>query len=44
MKSIPLRRIYGGLGPYLAADFTRLALIAAFPVLSLMLPRWLGYM
>jgi C4-dicarboxylate transporter DctM subunit len=43
-KSIPLRRIYSGLGPYLVADFTRLALIAAFPVLSLMLPRWLGYM
>ncbi len=43
-KNIPLSRIYAGIVPYLAADFVRLALIVAMPVLAIGLPKLLGYM
>jgi C4-dicarboxylate transporter DctM subunit len=43
-RSIPLRRIYGGLAPYLVADFARLGLVALFPPLAIWVPKALGYM
>jgi tripartite ATP-independent transporter DctM subunit len=44
MRDIPLGTIFRGLGPYLAADFARLALVTAVPWLALVMPRALGYM
>lgn len=43
-KNIPLRRIYGGIAPFLVADFARLALVASMPALAITLPKLLGYM
>lgn len=34
--------IWWGLLPFIVADFLRIALLVAFPVLTLFLPRWLG--
>jgi C4-dicarboxylate transporter DctM subunit len=39
---IPLKTIFTGILPYLYADFTRLAIMAAFPILSLWLPGVMG--
>lgn len=41
-KDVPLLRIFKGVLPFLTADFLHLALIIAFPALSLALPEWLG--
>ena len=41
---IPLKTIFGGVIPFFFADLTRLAIIAAFPILALWLPRLLGMM
>jgi tripartite ATP-independent transporter DctM subunit len=41
-RDIPLVRIYAGTLPFICADLLRLALLAAFPALSLTLPRLLG--
>lgn len=38
----PIARTYRGVLPFLAADVVRLALLAAFPALTLTLVRWLG--
>lgn len=38
VKDVPLRRIYQGIVPYLLADFVRLALLVAFPVIVTWLP------
>lgn len=35
---VPLRRIYLGIAPYLLADFLRLGLLVAFPVIATWLP------
>ncbi|ABD56687.1 TRAP transporter large permease [Jannaschia sp. CCS1] len=43
-RDIPLSRIYSGIVPYLVADFIRLALVVAMPVLAIGLPTLLGYM
>lgn len=43
-RTIPLRRIYAGILPYLIADFARLALVVLVPSLALFLPVALGYM
>ena len=43
-KTIPLRKIYAGLTPFVIADFARLALIVMLPPLALFLPKLLGYM
>jgi TRAP-type C4-dicarboxylate transport system, large permease component len=43
-KTIPLRKIYYGILPYLAADVVRLILVTAVPAIALTLPRALGYM
>jgi TRAP-type C4-dicarboxylate transport system permease large subunit len=39
---IPLGTIFGGVLPFFIADLTRLAIIAAFPILALWLPDLLG--
>ena len=39
---IPLKTIFGGVLPFFIADLTRLAIIAAFPILALWLPDLLG--
>ena len=41
-KDVPLTRIFKGVLPFLAADFLHLALLIAFPAISLALPEWLG--
>ncbi len=38
VHDVPLRRIYQGVVPYLLADFLRLALLVAFPVMATWLP------
>jgi tripartite ATP-independent transporter DctM subunit len=38
IKNVPMRRIYQGVTPYLLADFLRLALLVAFPVIVTWLP------
>jgi tripartite ATP-independent transporter DctM subunit len=42
-KSLSLTQIYRGIAPFLVADFARLLLIAAFPILALWLPELFGY-
>ncbi len=37
-KDISLQKIYRGVAPLIVADFVRLALLAAFPIISLFLP------
>ena len=39
----PLGQIYKGIVPFLGADMLRLALVAVFPSLALVLPRALGF-
>lgn len=38
VRDVPLRRIYVGILPYLLADFLRLGLLVAFPVIATWLP------
>jgi C4-dicarboxylate transporter DctM subunit len=38
IRDVPLRRIYLGVVPYLIADFLRLGLLVAFPVIATWLP------
>ena len=40
-KDVPITETYRHVLPFLAADVVRLALIAAFPALSLAMVRWL---
>lgn len=39
VRNVPLRRIYVGVLPFLMADFLRLALLVAFPVIATWLPN-----
>jgi len=41
-KDVPLTRIFKGVVPFLLADFAHLALLIAFPALTLALPKWLS--
>jgi C4-dicarboxylate transporter, DctM subunit len=41
-KDIPLTKIFRGIIPFLAVDFLHLALLIAFPIIALWLPRTLG--
>jgi tripartite ATP-independent transporter DctM subunit len=41
-RDVPMAATYRGVLPFLVADAARLALLAAFPALSLTLVRWLG--
>jgi len=40
-KTIPLKRIYAGVTPYIASNVVRLGLLLAFPILSVGLLHWL---
>jgi C4-dicarboxylate transporter DctM subunit len=39
---VPLTRIFKGVVPFLAADFFHIALLLAFPAMTLALPQWLS--
>jgi len=39
LPEIPLGTMFRGVGPFIAADFVRLTLLIAFPIISLWLPR-----
>ncbi len=41
-KDVSLVRIMSGVAPFILADIARLAILMAFPALTLALPRWLG--
>lgn len=41
-RDVPMAATYRGVLPFLVADVARLALLTAFPALSLALVRWLG--
>ena len=43
-KHIPLRTIFKGIAPFVAADFVRLGIVTAFPALALWLPEVWGYL
>ena len=42
MPNIPLRKIFGGIVPFLCADVVRLALMVAVPGLALWFPKLIG--
>lgn len=39
LPEIPLGTMFRGVGPFIVADFVRLAVLIAFPIISLLLPR-----
>jgi C4-dicarboxylate transporter, DctM subunit len=41
-RDVPIATIYRGVLPFIAADITRLMLVAAFPGIALLLVRWLN--
>ncbi len=41
-KDVPLTTIFKGITPFVLADFVRLGLVTAFPVLALWLPKYWG--
>ncbi len=41
-RDVPIFSIYRGVLPFIAADIVRLALVTAFPVMALVLVRWLN--
>ncbi len=42
MPQLPTTTIWRGVLPFVAADVVRMAVLIAFPAISLVLPRWLG--
>jgi C4-dicarboxylate transporter DctM subunit len=44
MPDIPLATLFGGIGPFLAADLALVALLLIFPGLALWLPKALGFL
>ncbi|MCB2031365.1 MAG: TRAP transporter large permease, partial [Rhodoferax sp.] len=42
LPDVPMRTLFGGVMPFVVADVVRLALLIAFPVITLTLPRFLG--
>jgi TRAP-type C4-dicarboxylate transport system permease large subunit len=42
MPQLPTAAIWRGVLPFVGADVLRMAVLIAFPALSLWLPRWLG--
>ena len=42
VPGIPTAAIWRGVMPFIAADILRMAVLTAFPAISLFLPRWLG--
>ena len=41
-RDVSLGAIYRGVGPFIAADIVRLAILCAFPWISLVIPRTMG--
>ncbi len=41
-RDVPIRQTFWGVLPFLAADILRIALLIAFPGISVLLVRWLG--
>jgi len=39
LPEIPLGTMFRGVGPFIVADFVRLTVLIAFPIISLLLPR-----
>ena len=42
MPNVPTTTIWRGVVPFICADVVRMAVLIAFPALSLFLPKWLG--
>ena len=42
LPEVPIRTMFRGVMPFVAADFVRLGILIAFPVVSTFLPRYLG--
>jgi len=42
-RTLTLRQIYAGITPFFIADVTRLIIMAAFPLIALAIPAWLGF-
>ncbi len=42
LPDVPIRTMFGGVAPFVVADFVRLAILIAFPVISTFLPRYIG--
>ncbi len=42
LPDVPMRTLFGGVMPFVVADLIRLAILIAFPVITLTLPRFLG--
>ena len=42
LPDVPTNTVFRGVLPFIVADFLRLSLLVAFPVISLLLPRFMG--
>ena len=42
LPEVPIRTMFAGVMPFVVADFFRLGVLIAFPVISTLLPRYLG--
>src|SRR5690606_987328 len=42
LPEVPLATMYRGVAPFVVADVIRLAILIAFPAISLLLPRFIG--
>jgi C4-dicarboxylate transporter, DctM subunit len=42
LPDVPMRTLFGGVVPFVVADLIRLAILIAFPAITLTLPRFLG--
>ena len=42
LPDVPTGTVFRGVLPFIVADFFRLSLLVAFPVISLLLPRYMG--
>ena len=42
LPELPMRTLFRGVGPFVVADVLRLAVLIAFPSITLLLPRFLG--
>jgi TRAP-type C4-dicarboxylate transport system permease large subunit len=42
MPNIPTTTIWRGVMPFIGADILRMAVLIAFPSITLFLPKWLG--
>ena len=42
LPDVPTRTVFRGVAPFIVADFFRLSLLVAFPIISLLLPKYMG--